>query len=308
MDELNLVEILMELVADGQRDVRIDVREDDLARVAGGTALDLWRLAAALRTGAEPVWPKPTSRDALWLRLRVALAAVLGLAPDDVELETPLGAGRRGGARAYEPGAAARLDALTWQIETLGSDDEETRDRALGSLTLADLTAWEERVAARVAAASGSAEERDRALERDGVYASYPRICEGYLARAYATRREPDGREALRRLVYLVWCSGARPAFLTGVAELPDEMFDAVASELDDQCQRGALDPELRWMLAWYHAAAPEVFGRFHDYHALQRHLAGGSAEEWRRAAPRPEDFRGRGQMGRYWEAVVRKG
>ena len=312
MDDLDLTELLLDLTSDLGREVSADLPDDEAARLAHGTALDLWRLVVRLRTGAEPRSVAPAAGDAVWLRLRVALAVLIGAAPDDVQLDTPLGARRPEGSR-YAPGSAARLDALMWQVKMLGGEWPEQREQAVESFTLRDLTAWEERVMARVAAAArgsagGDPAERDRRLERDRVYADYPVICEGYLARAWSARGSDEGREALRRAVFLLWCSGARPAFLTGVAELPDEMFEAVVSALDEQCQRGALDAELRWMLPRYHAAAPEVFGRFHDQRALQEFLAAAPADAWRRESLRPEAFRGRGQMGWYWEGVLRRG
>src|SRR5829696_3591636 len=113
MDDLDLTELVLDLVSEPGHDVSVDVPDDELVRLVRGTALDLWRFVVRLRTGAEPRSAAPTTGDPVWLRLRMALAAQIGAAPDDVQPDTPLGVRRPEGS-SYAPGSAARLDALMW--------------------------------------------------------------------------------------------------------------------------------------------------------------------------------------------------
>ena len=69
-------------------------------------------------------------------------------------------------------------------------------------LSLSSLAGWEDAVLASIAGARGSLEERDRQIERSGVYGEYPAI-----VRAYAERfADPESAgEAVKRAVFLVW-------------------------------------------------------------------------------------------------------
>ena len=71
-------------------------------------------------------------------------------------------------------------------------------------LSLSSLAGWEEAVLASISAASGSAEERYRQIERSGMYGEYPAIVSGYVE---LFDDEESSLEALKRAVFLVWRS-----------------------------------------------------------------------------------------------------
>ena len=153
-----------------------------------------------------------------------------------------------------------------------------------------------------VASLAGDAATRDRTLERRGIYKEYAKVFNAYLEHVGDGL---EGIEALRRVTFLLWCSATQPACLTGVDELGETQEAEVISWLEDACAENTLDPQLRWMLGYYHGAFPEVFGRFTHARALQRVLARTFPESWRAAAAEPRHFVGRGLMGHYWSQII---
>ncbi|HEY2378248.1 MAG TPA: hypothetical protein VGH98_19885 [Gemmatimonadaceae bacterium] len=111
--------------------------------------------------------------------------------------------------------------------------------------------------------------------------------------------------EALRRVAFLLWCAATQPACLTGVAELTESQELDVVETLDGVCKEGELDPQLRWMLGYYHGRFPAVFGRFERARALQHVLKQTFPEAWRSADREARHFEGRGLMGRFWSDVI---
>jgi hypothetical protein len=89
------------------------------------------------------------------------------------------------------------------------------------------------------------------------------------------------------------------------LAELAESQELDVVETLDHLCERGTLDPQLRWMLGYYHGRFPAVFGRFEKTRALQRVLRRTFPEAWRAAEPETRDFEHRGLMGRFWNDVI---
>ena len=160
----------------------------------------------------------------------------------------------------------------------------------------------EEYLFAFVIALTGDPAERDRTLARRGVYAQYSIIFDAYLELA---GDGVEGNEALRRATFLAWCSATQPACLTGVGEFSESQEEGVVAELDDACAYEELDPQLRWMLGYYHGAYPEVFGRFLSARALQGLLERSFPQSWRLAEPEPRHFAGRGLIGRFCRSVV---
>ncbi|HUF29440.1 MAG TPA: hypothetical protein VMM77_02165 [Gemmatimonadaceae bacterium] len=170
-------------------------------------------------------------------------------------------------------------------------------------ITLRDLAAWESRVASIVAQVSGTLEERDRALERAGLYAEYPAILSGYLA---LLDDESSAPEALKRAVFLVWYSGVEPPVISGIAELPEIEARAALDALDAVCRADQTDEELRWMLAWYHEVADYAILRVPGLLAVQAVIDEGDSSAWQRAALSREQMEGRGLLGRYWLSLAR--
>ena len=170
-------------------------------------------------------------------------------------------------------------------------------------ITLRDLAAWESRVASIVAQVSGTLEERDRALERAGLYAEYPAILSGYRA---LLDDESSSAEALKRAVFLVWYSGVQPPVVSGIAELPEIEARAALDALDAVCRAERADEELRWMLAWYHEVADYALLRVPGLLAVQAVIDESDSSAWQRAALDREQMEGRGLLGRYWMSLAR--
>jgi hypothetical protein len=169
-------------------------------------------------------------------------------------------------------------------------------------LSLSSLAGWEEAVLASIAGATGTPDERDSQIERSGLYGEYPAIVNAYIEHF----SDPEtALEALKRAYFLVWRSAMATPSESGIAPLPDGTIRVVIDELDAWARRDSSDDELRWMLGHYHARGPSVLELYGASPRLVRLAASGSDDDWRRAAPPPAAMSGRGQMGRYWSALL---
>lgn len=165
-------------------------------------------------------------------------------------------------------------------------------------LSLASLAGWEDAVLASIAGASGTPEERDRQIERSGVYGEYPAILSAYME-LHADAE--SGLEAVKRATFLVWRSAMALPTESAIAELPEGMSRAVVHAVDGVIRRDAGDAELAWMLAHYVAVGRFVFELYGATPALLRHAEARDAEAWRHATITPASMALRGQLGRYW-------
>ena len=171
-------------------------------------------------------------------------------------------------------------------------------------LSLTSLAGWEEAVMASLRGASGTLEERDRQIERSGLFGEYPAILSAYVE---LFQDGGSSLEALKRAVFLVWRAAMAPSTETGIASLPDATARAVIEALDARVRRGEVDDEITWMLAWYVARGRFVFEL---YGATARLLAvadSSSPEAWRSSSITDDTMRQRGQMGYYWTALARE-
>jgi hypothetical protein len=169
-------------------------------------------------------------------------------------------------------------------------------------LSLASLAGWEEAVLSSIAGARGTAEERDRQIERSGMYGEYPAIVRAYIE---LFDDEESALEALKRALFLVWRSGMALPVVTGLAALPEGTSRLVVEQLDDAIRRGADDLELRWMLAWYRAEGSfilELYGGTARVMELGGEL---ESDSWRAMNITAATMAHRGQMGRYWLELV---
>jgi hypothetical protein len=169
-------------------------------------------------------------------------------------------------------------------------------------LSLSSLAGWEDAVLASIGGASGSIEERDRQIERSGLYGEYPAIVRSY-AELFADAE--SALEAIKRAVFLVWRGAMELPSVTGIAPLPDGTARSVLDALDAQIARGATDDELGWMLAWYHAQGSFVLELYGATPRVLAYAEAGPAEGWRKAAITPARMARRGQLGRYWTTLA---
>jgi len=77
--------------------------------------------------------------------------------------------------------------------------------------------------------ASGTLEERDRQIERSGLFGEYPAILSAYVE---LFQDGGSSLEALKRAVFLVWRAAMAPSTETGIASLPDATARAVIEAL----------------------------------------------------------------------------
>jgi hypothetical protein len=151
---------------------------------------------------------------------------------------------------------------------------------------------------------TGDAAALDRELERRGVYRQYAKVFAAYWRRS---GDGVEGLEALRRTIFLLWCSQTQPCCLTGVSEIAEIRQVDVVEYLDSLVSEG-VDLQLTWMLGYYHAKYPIVFDRYHWAQHLHALLAATTGDDWRRAEPTARDFAQRGLMGRFWTQVLLSG
>ena len=169
-------------------------------------------------------------------------------------------------------------------------------------LSLSSLAGWEDAVLASIAGASGPLEERDRQIERSGIYGEYPAIVRAY-EELFA---DPESAgEAVKRAVFLVWRGAMELPVHTGIAPLPDGTVRGVVDALDARVRVHASDAELEWMLAWYHAQSPHLLELYGATPALLAAAMRCGAMAWQDAAITADGMALRGQMGRYWSALA---
>ena len=169
-------------------------------------------------------------------------------------------------------------------------------------LSLTSLAGWEDAVLASIGGAQGTLEERDRQIERSGMYGEYPAIVRAY-QELFAD--PASAGEAIKRATFLVWRGAMESPANTGIAQLPDGTVRSVMDELAARVRRQESDGEQAWMLAWYHALTPLLLELYGATPELLRAAESLDREAWRSAQITLAGMAQRGQMGRYWSAMT---
>jgi hypothetical protein len=169
-------------------------------------------------------------------------------------------------------------------------------------LALTSLAGWEDAVLASVGGATGTPDERDAQIERSGLYGEYPAIVNAYIEHFGDA---VSGMEALKRAYFLVWRGAMATPADSGIAPLPDGTIRLVIDEIDAWARRGATDAELRWMLGHYHAVGPSVLELYGASARLIELASGVGGDAWHEAGIDRAAMAGRGQLGRYWTALI---
>lgn len=169
-------------------------------------------------------------------------------------------------------------------------------------LSLSALAGWEEAVLASIRGTSGTLEERDRQIERSGLYGEYPAIVRAYLE---LVEDEGSALEAVKRAVFLVWRGAMAPPMETGIGPLPDGTSRGAMEQLDHLLRHGAADDELAWMLAWYYGKGSHVFELFGATGRVVALAEGSPPDAWRRIEIVTDSMRRRGQLGVYWSSLA---
>ena len=153
-----------------------------------------------------------------------------------------------------------------------------------------------------IAGAQGTIEERDRQIERSGMYGEYPAIVRAY-EELFA---DPESAgEAIKRASFLVWRGAVAVPALSGIASLPDGTARAVVQALDVRVRRAEADDEQLWMLAWYHAESPDLLSLYGATRELLSAAELRDPDAWRDADITRATMSLRGQMGRYWSELA---
>ena len=168
-------------------------------------------------------------------------------------------------------------------------------------ITLRDLAGWEDHLGTVVRRTIGSAEERDRSLARDGVYADYSAVFGSY---AQLISEDADGLEALKRATFLAWFAVVEPSFLTGIGDLPESTVRRVLETLDVHLRSEPVDAELRFMVPWYVSQSELALLRVPGLRAIERLAEEASVDPLEQIPHGSSQFEGRGLMGAYWRAV----
>ncbi len=177
------------------------------------------------------------------------------------------------------------------------------RPSSTRALPLGAIAGWEAAILASIAGASGTLEERHAQIVRSGLYGEYPAILAAYQA---LLADSGSGAEALKRAVFVAWIGTVAPPCLTAVLDLPERALRATVGALERRLRHGTDDdPELRWMLAWYHAVAPALFDVYGGDGSVADAVAGCAPDAWRSAGLTPAALANRGQMGRYWRDLL---
>ena len=136
------------------------------------------------------------------------------------------------------------------------------------------------------------------------MYGEYPAIVNAYVEHF----SDPDtALEALKRAYFLVWRGAMATPAESGIAPLPDGTIRNVIDELDAWGRREVSDAELPWMLGHYHATGPSVLELYGASPRLVRLAAQVGGDAWRAAAVDRASMSGRGQLGRYWTALLER-
>lgn len=173
----------------------------------------------------------------------------------------------------------------------------------ISMITLRELAAWEDRLGLAVARAHGTAEARDLALAREGIYADYSAVFGSYAA---LISEEADGMEALKRATFLAWYDVVEPSFLTGIGDLSESTVRAVLEALDARCRSRPTDAELRFMVPWYVSRSEFALLRFPGLDGIAALARRASGDPLARVPRDAAAFEGRGLMGHYWLAAAR--
>ncbi|MDQ3031575.1 MAG: hypothetical protein M3Y87_04100 [Myxococcota bacterium] len=163
-------------------------------------------------------------------------------------------------------------------------------------MTLAELTAEEDRLLAIIGSVAGSMEQKFDALRRHGVFRDYARV-----HAEYAELASRGDAEALKRAVFLQWFAQSEPACFTGLWELAPAAERRVLELLDRLAAADAMDSELRWMLPYYHAITDFAFDGRDGLPSLDRWLRENASAEFPGARTDDAALAGRGQLSAYW-------
>ncbi|EMR03825.1 hypothetical protein [Cesiribacter andamanensis] len=99
---------------------------------------------------------------------------------------------------------------------------------------------------------SGTAAQRNRQLQQEGIFARYRHIHASYVALGRYHRSRELRNEALKRALFLSWYAEVEPAPFTGLADLEEDRITEACYRLNTLVEKGWLAPELIWMLQHY--------------------------------------------------------
>lgn len=159
-------------------------------------------------------------------------------------------------------------------------------------MNLTELATREKELYSIVISLGGNMIEKEKELEKQGIFAAYCKIYQEY------ARLREQSLEALKRGVFLSWYSTIESPSFSGIREVDVTAEHEVIKTLDNRLKQKKTDYELEWMLSHY-ATFDSAFDRFNEYKSLQERLKSKSVEM--PGYINKNEMSIRGQMGVYW-------
>jgi len=179
------------------------------------------------------------------------------------------------------------------------------------SLTIDELTTWEEQLIDQIHRSFGPMEQRTNQLMEANVFGQYYQIHQNY-----ALLAQEGNNEALKRAVFIQWYGVSEPGCYSGI---PGTNSWGGGKGLNTVTERNILklaerlilsdntDAEFQWMMAWYYLISDFYFEHFlGDLSPLviKLRLLNQTRKLWSDGVPSEAVLTGRGQMSDYWLSI----
>ncbi len=116
-------------------------------------------------------------------------------------------------------------------------------------MTVDELAAREQELLNVVNRMVGTIEEKAAQLQQAGIFDAYLRVHQDYVRLLHDPQQ---GREALKRALFLQWYAVSEPSAFTGLWELDQAAEEGVVQELDRLLSRSAVKVRRIWYLWGY--------------------------------------------------------
>ena len=130
------------------------------------------------------------------------------------------------------------------------------------------------------------------------IYLEYKKIHE-----SYADLSSFD-IEALKRGLFIQWFALSEPSYLTGIADLDENVEAKIIEDLKNIIETKKIDDELIWMLNYY-ARWDWIFERISSFKGFDKTIVNEQNDNLPQTIDR-EKMKQRGQMGKYWNSLTR--
>ncbi len=175
-------------------------------------------------------------------------------------------------------------------------------------MNLEQLNLAEQKLLIKVESATGLIEDKILQLEQNNTFAEYDEIYGKYVD---LIESETECLEALKRSIFLLWYEQSEPSCFSGLSGLSTSTSRTVFRFLEHQIETNEIDSEFELMLRYYNEISEWVFNELLEWifkektklPNLQKFLETGNREIAVNDL-NAENFRDRGQMGKYWTSI----